>query len=1110
MLGRRQICSALALVLVLGLGGGLASAEDGPAPAETLLLQQPTVSAKHVAFVYAQDLWIADRAGGDARRLTSHVGQEATPRFSPDGKWVAFTGHYEGNMDVYAIHIDGGAPRRLTWHPGTDVAKGWHPDGKRVLFGSRRAGGTPVERLYHVPLEGGMPRRLVLPRTAHAQWNADATFLAYTPVRDAFRTWKRYRGGRTTSIWVYDPKTHDVEVVPHVNASDTWPCWVGNTLYFGSDRKGMMDLYSWKQGDKKVESITDFDTFGIQHLSSGAGVLAFARGGALHILDPKVGEIERLRIRCQTDGLYRNPKWKTARGAVRHAAISPNGKRAVFEARGEIITVPREHGPSRNLTDSPGAHDRDPAWSPDGTQVAWFSDASGEYQLHLRDRLGRKPAKTFDLGGAPFYYDPTWSPDGKHLIFSDKGNRLAYITLETGKVTPIATTQGALSAWRPFGVWSPDSKWIAFERKDPNTTYNGVALYELATDTVTRLTDSFGNADSPAFSTKGKYLFFRASVDSGPRSFGLDMSTSAAKRSSSSLYVAVLSKKTPNPMAARSDEETPKKDDEKKKKDADKSKGDKKDADKKGADKKGGEEKPDDAKDEKKKDAPPLIDLEGLDQRILALPAPSGTYWGLACVGKKLLYLDQGQGGPGKLMSFDFDSRKPKSLATGVNGVEVAHGGKHLLVRFGSTWAITNDSGGARKNLGINGVRLRVEPALEWPQILRETWRIQRDFFYDPQMHGVDWDAMWERWSAFLPHVRHRAELSLLQMEMMGELACGHQYVNGGDMPKGPGATPVGLLGADFDRHAGHYRIKRIYSGQNWNPGMRAPLTEPGVDVQVGDHILAVNGRELKAGENLYAAFEATANQPVELTLAVDPDKAEEKPRTTTVVPVSSDGSLRRAAWIEGNRKRVEELSGGRLAYIYMPDTGGRGMRAFDRDYYSQLDREGLVLDERYNGGGKVADYVVSVLGRKVICFWMNREGWLGRTPFGTLDGPKVMVINERAGSGGDAMPWMFKQLGIGTTVGTRTWGGLVGISGYPPLMDGGSVTAANFGIMDRDGNWVVENVGVAPDVEVIEYPKAIIEGGDPQLERAVEIALEQLKDHKKQALPTYKPPTKR
>ena len=445
---------------------------------------------------------------------------------------------------------------------------------------------------------------------------------------------------------------------------------------------------------------------------------------------------------------------------------------------------------------------------------------------------------------------------------------------------------------------------------------------------------------------------------------------------------------------------------------------------------------------------------------------------------------------------------------SGAGGVVVSGDGKNLLVRTRSGWQLTNEGGKGGKTVNIDAVKVRVDPAEEWPQILRECWRLQRDFFYDPNMHGVDWPKMWERWSAFLPHVRHRSDLNLLMMEMIGELCCGHEYVSGGDQPRAGGGIDTGLLGADLAVENGLHRVKRIYEGQNWNPGTRAPLTEPGVDVNVDDYILAVNGRPLKGSDNLYEAFQETANDPVELTVCASPEGKGK--RTTTVVPIGSEGQLRRMAWIEGNRKRVDELSGGRLAYAYMPNTAGAGLASFNRDFYSQLDKEGLVLDERFNGGGKVADHIVDVLSRDVLCYWMNREGWLGRTPFGTMSGPKVMLINERAGSGGDAMPWMFKKLGIGPLVGTRTWGGLVGISGYPALVDGGSVTAASFGIMDTDGTWVVENVGVAPDHEVVMWPKDVVGGGDPQLEKAVQLALEALEKNPPAEKPGYSPPSKR
>ncbi len=739
-----RLFALLALTVVPILGASAASADQA---SETLLLQSPTISEDHIVFVYARDLWVVGREGGDARRLTSHVGSESNPHLSPDGTMVAFSGAYDGNTDVYVMPIDGGVPQRLTWHPASDTVQGWHPDGKRVLFSSAR-GGRPGRTLYLVSDEGGMPRELKIPRVGHASYNDTGDRIAYTPMNDAFRSWKRYRGGLTPPVWIYDPATHGIEQIPHVNASDTFPCWIGDDVYFASDRTNRMEIWKFTPGSKAPVQITKSRSFDVRSMSSGAGVLAYEQAGALHVYDPESGSSERLRITVRSDGLHSIPRWQTVRGGVRNAAISPNGKRAAFEARGEIITVPREHGAPRNITDSPGVHDRDPVWSPDGATIAWFSDAGGEYRLAVRDRRGREPITYHALGGAGFYHDPVWSPDGKHILFSDKGNRLAYITLETGKVTPISRTQGALGVWRPFGVWSPDSKWIAYEKKNPNTAYNGVDLFEVATGNTTPLTDAFSNADSPTFSRDGEHLFFRASVNSGPRSFGLDLSTSTLRTPSSSLYFVVLKKDGKNPLAARSDDEEPKpKKDQKK--DAPKKDADKKDPDKK-KEKKDDEDAPgkkddegDDEKDDEKKQPEdeakpaakeddegakddeagskeaaekPSIDVEDIDQRILALPAAgSGTFYNLQCSHGKLLYLHRPTSGGGSSMKgFDFKSRKATDVMSGVSAFEVSATGKHVLVRVGSRWSVVNESGKGKKDFGIDNVKVRVVPELEW------------------------------------------------------------------------------------------------------------------------------------------------------------------------------------------------------------------------------------------------------------------------------------------------------------------------------------------------------------------------------------------------------------
>ena len=1066
---------------------------------ETLLLQQPTLSEEHVVFTYAGDLWVVDRSGGEARRLTSSPGVETAPELSPNGRWVAFTGQYEGNADVYVIPVEGGIPRRLTYHPGGDEVVDWHPGGKHVLFRTRRDVGQRLSRLYLASIDGGTPEPIELPKAYHAAFDGDASRIAYTPIRDAFNGWKRHRGGTVSRIWIFDRDSHDVEVVPRVNASDSFPRWLDGKVYFGSDRDGTMNLYRFTPGDEDVEKLTRFTEFDISHVDAGAGGVIFAQGGALHIYDPERNDTRRLQIQVHSDGLAAVPRWQEVKGHVRSASIAPNGKRAVFEARGEIITMPREHGGARNLTQSPGVHERSPAWSNDGTHIAYFSDRSGEYQLIVQDRQGKDEGEAYDLGDGRFYSRPEWSPDDEHILFVDKRNRIGFLTLDTKKVTVVATIQGSLGEVRPDATWSPDSRWIAYEDRNPRTLYDTIALYEVATGKSTTLTDGFAAAGTPAFSEDGGHLFFSASTDLGPNLFGLDMSTSASRDYDANLYVAVLKADAENPLAPRSDEghdEEEAKDDE----DSDASKDEgsgEAEPQEAGAKVAGKDDEPAEEPDEE--DDEPSIDLEGLDQRILALPLPSGKYLDLACAGEKLYFIEATPAGS-HLKSFDFESREAKTLKDKVAGFTLSADGEWMLYAGSGAFHISKADGGDPKPIAIASVKVRVEPTLEWPQMLREVWRIQRDYFYDENMHGVDWPAMWDRWDDFLPHVRHRNELTFLIRELIGELSCGHQYTWGGETPEGPEGVSVGLLGADFEVKNDRYRIQRIYHGQNWNAELRAPLTVPGVDAAEGDYLISVNGRPLAAGDNLYAAFENLAEVPVELELSDNP-RGEES-RTMVVEPLRSEYQLRHLAWVEDNRRRVEELSGGRLAYIYMSNTTDAGRTSFDRDFFSQLDKSGVVLDERYNGGGQAANYIIDVLNRRVMSYWMNREKWLSSSPFGVIEGPKVMIINESSGSGGDWMPWIFQNTETGPLVGTRTWGGLVGISGYPPLMDGGQVTAASFGVMDLDGRWAVENVGVSPDHEVVEWPKLILAGRDPQLEKAVEVALQSLDGGRAQPRP--------
>jgi tricorn protease len=1090
-------------VMLLFLAAGAARGQESP-----LLLREPTISRTHVVFVFAGDLWIAPRDGGDARRLTAGVGWEREPRFSPDGRLIAFTGEYDGNVDVYVVPAEGGVPRRLTYHPGPDGVVGWTPDGKRVLFWSRRNNASGTCRLYTLPVDGSWPEEVPLPSAWDGSFSPDGSHLAYVPLPRVFEAWKRYRGGTATPIWIARLADARVEKIPRSDANDFNPIWVGDTVYFLSDRAGPVTLFAYDTKSKKVSRLLENTGLDVKSASAGPGAIVYEQFGSLHLYDLSTRRARPLTIRVAGDLPEVRPRFEKVASQVQGFALSPTGARAVFEARGEILTVPAEKGDARNLTNTPGVAERDPAWSPDGRWIAHFSDESGEYALHLRDQTGRGEVRKISLngtappGGTPsFYYGPTWSPDSKKIAFTDRRLNLWCLDLETGK--PARVDANRYDTWNLMPAWSPDSKWLAYVKRLPSQL-NAIFLYSLETRQSHPVTDGMSDAVLPKFDRDGKHLYFAASTDSGPTLGFIDMSGRFNRPVTRSLYVVVLAKGLPSPLAPESDEEK------------DPESGTQKDDKEKPATAGGEADTP--ASGAKKSDKePPVvrIDLEGIDQRILALPIPPRNYWSLTPGKAGVLFYAEGfpPGMPGvtgrTLHRFELKTRKTEKFAEGVGPFAVSHNGEKMLLRRGDNYAIVatdKPPSGDGSRLDLDGMEVRVDPRAEWRQMYREVWRIQRDFFYDPGYHGLDLTATAKRYQPYLDGIASRGDLNYLFAEMLGELSVGHMYAGGGSRPEVK-RVRGGLLGADYTIENGRYRFARVYAGENWNPDLRAPLTQPGVNVATGEYLLAVNGREVRAGENLYAFFEGTAGKQVALKVGPNPDGA--GAREVTVVPVESEYNLRHRAWIEENRRTVDRLSGGRVAYVYLPDTGQGGYTAFNRYYFAQSGKEGAVIDERFNGGGAAADYIIDYLRRPLLNYWKPRHGEDVTTPGLGIFGPKVMLINEMAGSGGDLMPWYFRRLKIGPLIGKRTWGGLVGVGGYPTLIDGGQVSAPHFAFWSPDGTWDVENHGVAPDIEVELDPQAWRAGRDPQLEKAVEVVLAELKrnplpKHKRPEYPNY------
>ncbi|MDQ2844102.1 MAG: PDZ domain-containing protein [Acidobacteriota bacterium] len=1097
----RKACWSAFLALVY-LALPLAAQSEKP-----LLLRSPSVSKTQIVFEYANDLWIVSRQGGEATRLTSGVGREFNPHFSPDGTQVAFSGEYDGNVDVYVVPAAGGVPRRLTYHPGPDIAIGWTPDGKRVLFNSRRDSYADSGQLYTISLDGNFPEVIPLATAEDGSYSADGTHIAYVPVFQWQAAWKRYRGGQTTKIWLADLSDSSTVKIPRENSNDFNPMWAGSKVYFLSDRNGPVSLWVYDCSSGKVSEAVKNDGIDFKSASDGPGAIVYEQFGSIYLFDTKSGKSKHVDIQVSADLPEVRPHFeKLTVPKIENASISPTGQRAVFEAHGEILTVPAEKGDIRNLTASPSIADRDPAWSPDGKSIAYFSDESGEYALHIRDQNGLGAISKINLGNPPsFFYSPTWSPDNKKIAYFDKRLNLWYVDLAKKTPVKIDTDRYDSPSYSFSPAWSPDSRWITYSKQLENHQH-GVFVYSLGNAKSTQVTDGLSDSTSPAFDKGGKYLYFIASTNVALSGGWIDMS-SIEHPVTSAVYVMVLRKDLPSPLAPQSDDENSNAD---KKDDA---KPDSKDK----AEAKGKPEAKDKPaakdKDAAKEPAPPevRIDFDNLGQRILAMPLAEKNHFAVAPGKEGVVYVEDGplvdlQQGPRQITvnKFDFKTRKTDKILEGATAFGLSDNGEKMLYRQGEQWFITGADSAVKPGDGalkLADMEVYVDPRAEWKQMYHETWRIERDFFYDPHFHGLDLAAAEQFYTPWVAGLSSRSDLNYLFEEMLGNITVGHMFVGGGTQPEVP-KLKVGLLGADYKAENGRYRFAKVYNGENWNPQLQAPLTQPGVNVVPGEYLLAIRGRELHSSDNLYSFFEETAGKQIVLKVGPNPDGSGS--REVTVVPVDSETNLRHLAWIEGNRRKVDQLSGGKLAYVHLPDTAMGGFTSFNRYFFAQIGREGAVIDERYNHGGDIADYVIEYLNRKPMGRIATREGEDITDPTQAIYGPKVMIINQFAGSGGDAMPWYFRKAKVGPLVGMKTWGGLVGIGGYPPLIDGGRVTAPRWAFYGITGQWEVENRGIAPDVEVDLDPKLVREGHDPQLERAVQVALELLK---KSPPPTFERP---
>ncbi len=1049
----------------------------------TRLLRQPDIHGDQVAFVYAGDLWIASAKGGDARRLTSDAGMEYFPKFSPDGRWIAFTGDYSGSRQVFVISVDGGQPRQLTFYNdvGALPPRGgidnrvldWTPDGKSVLFNPHRLPWSDrMPAHYIVPAMGGMETPLKVPEGSGGSFSADGKRLAYTPIEREFRTWKHYRGGRAQDVWIYDLASNKAEQLTNTQYTDNQPVWIGDTIYFTSDREdGKLNLWSYDLKSKQQKKVTSHSDYDVLWPSGDRNSVVYENGGYIYRFDAATQKSERVPIRVYGDFRNTLPYFKNVKDNIETYALSPTGARALFVARGDIFTVPAKEGEIRNLTQTPGIRERDANWSPDGKWIAYLSDKTGDYEVYVRPADNAANERQVTTNAKAWRFTPIWSPDSKMLAFSDKDHALSILDVASGKLTAVDKDEyGDIFHYR----WSPDSKWVTYTKQNA-ARFASIYVYNAGDAKSYRLTSGQTDDNEPVFDPKGRYLYFTSNRD-----FNLTFSSwefNYVYTDPTRVYVGILSADGPALFLPQSDEE-----------------------------KATAPPAPEPKKDDK---APVVVKIDpaGFENRVRAVPGAPGVYNSLAPVANGIIYIKGGDDEQ-SLKLYNIDDRKEETILESLRGYDMSPNGEKIIARIGPNFSIVAAKPGqkpADSQLKLETMEMKIDPRAEWEEEFNDAWRILRDWFYDPGMHGNDWNAIRAKYAQLLPFVAHRADLDYILGEIAGELTAGHVYVSSPGDVNATKRVDNGLLGADIVADSDYFRIAHIYPGENWQEGFRSPLTEPGVKVKEGDYILAVDGVPAKNVDNFYRLLENKADRVVTLLVNSKPELA--GAREEKVRPVKRETNLRYLDWVASRRAYVDKASNGRIGYMHLPNTAAEGNRELFKGFYPQVDKEALIIDDRYNGGGFIPDRMIELLERPVLSYWARRNLKPNQTPAFAHAGPKAMLINGYSASGGDALPYYFRKRKLGTLIGTRTWGGLIGLSGNPNLMDGGNVSAPQFRFFDTEGMWAVEGVGVAPDIEVVDRPDLVAAGHDPSLEMAVKVLLEELaKNPRKPVMP---PPVK-